>query len=146
MTYRNDLGLRRYRASIDLGEPEMSETIEDNAAQNLAVPSAETGNATLNAAPSFTSGGAWEYGGRMAAIPCSFTIKIGRVLTYYARTEADARLIAAAPDLYAALRKIYYDNEGKCGCECDTETCCNRVGEPCSKCDARFALAKAEGK
>jgi hypothetical protein len=43
--------------------------------------------------------------------------------------------------LVAALTKIYYDNEADCGCECNTETCCNHVGEPCSKCDARAALA-----
>lgn len=45
--------------------------------------------------------------------------------------------------LYAALQKIYYDNEATCGCECDTENCCNRVGEPCAKCDSHAALALA---
>lgn len=52
----------------------------------------------------------------------------------------DSRVIGASPALYAALKKIYFDNEAECGCECDVDTCCNRVGEPCSKCDARAAL------
>jgi len=56
-------------------------------------------------------------------------------------SAVDARVIGAAPAFHQALRKIYFDNEAACGCECDVETCCNRVGEPCAKCDAKAALA-----
>lgn len=55
-------------------------------------------------------------------------------------SAVDSRLIQASPNMYDALKKIYFDNEGECGCECDMETCCNRVGEPCAKCDAYTAL------
>lgn len=55
------------------------------------------------------------------------------------------RLQDPAPALYAALKKIYFDNEVACGCECDVDTCCNRAGEPCAKCDSRAALALVDG-
>lgn len=55
-------------------------------------------------------------------------------------SAVDARVIGAAPGMHEALKKIYFDNEGECGCECDVDTCCNRVGEPCAKCDAKAAL------
>lgn len=49
--------------------------------------------------------------------------------------EANARLIAAAPDLLAALRAMV------CRCEPDTDGADRRMWE-----DARAAIAKAEGR
>lgn len=54
--------------------------------------------------------------------------------------KANARLIAAAPSLATFLMKIYLDYEADCGCECDSETCCAVMGEPCAKCHANVAL------
>jgi len=59
--------------------------------------------------------------------------------------EADARLIVRAVNQYdahvqavEALRKIEARDE--CGCDCATEHCCVRAGEPCAGCEARAAL------
>lgn len=57
------------------------------------------------------------------------------------QAQANARLLKAAPSLYTFLQKIYLDYEGDCGCECNTDTCCAVVGEPCAKCHAFIALA-----
>jgi hypothetical protein len=54
--------------------------------------------------------------------------------------RANVRLIVAAPSLATFLMKIYLDYEADCGCECDSETCCAVVGEPCAKCHANVAL------
>jgi hypothetical protein len=56
----------------------------------------------------------------------------------------DACLIAAAPDLLAALKAMLDDWEDQAGpagaCECDSS-----VGLTCNACHARAAIAKAEG-
>lgn len=51
---------------------------------------------------------------------------------------ANARLIAGAPELLAALRRLL----GTSGCgECEEQ-----YRKPCVYCEARAAIAKAEGK
>ena len=50
----------------------------------------------------------------------------------------DARLIAAAPDLYEALKNLLEDTQHKEHADCDSG--------PCPVREARAALAKAEGK
>lgn len=51
---------------------------------------------------------------------------------------ANARLIAAAPDLYEALKNLLEDTQHKEHADCDSG--------PCPVREARAALAKAEGK
>jgi hypothetical protein len=57
-------------------------------------------------------------------------------------TEADARLIAAAPDLYRALDALYeayvVDLHGRKTCDCDPSV----TRATCAPCLARAALAK----
>lgn len=75
-----------------------------------------------NAEP-MTGRGAWVKGssGEWAALSCGDTD---------ATAEANARLIAAAPDLLAALKKIVFDWDG----------------EPEDMIEAQEAIAKAEGR
>lgn len=58
-----------------------------------------------------------------------------------------SRLIAAAPDMYTALRKIA-DNYAGCQCDHATEDCCESPSSLdrgyCPHCVAELALAKAE--
>jgi hypothetical protein len=56
--------------------------------------------------------------------------------------EANARLIAAAPDLLAALRAVQHNRS----CSCYVT-----VGKPCARCEVGYdevdsAIAKAEGR
>ena len=63
---------------------------------------------------------------------------------------ANARLIAAAPDLLAALKRLL---DERCPFECDADSCeCgengtgfNDAGEPCEHIQACRAIAKATG-
>lgn len=52
------------------------------------------------------------------------------------RTNEDARLLAAAPDLLAALERLLYRPEAH-GQICKTD--------PCPECEARAAIRKARG-
>ena len=67
---------------------------------------------------------------------CSVDTTAGRE-----RARADANLIAAAPDLYAALEEIsrHLDATGV-----EHEVGCNKW--PCRYCIARVALARARGE
>ncbi len=58
--------------------------------------------------------------------------------------EANARLLAAAPDMLEALEKIA-DNYGGCRCNHTTADCCEKVGEFCPHCIAETAISRARG-
>lgn len=60
---------------------------------------------------------------------------------------ANARLIAAAPELLAALRNFTHAPSGTVICACHNRNAAN-VGleRPCAYCIARTAIARAEGK
>ncbi len=62
---------------------------------------------------------------------------------------ANARLIAAAPDLLAALDRLMRALAEDIPCECAKDgnpDAIYEVGEVCPTCEARAAIAKAEGK
>ena len=56
-------------------------------------------------------------------------------MSYSGHSEADRNLIAAAPDMYEALKGF-----------CDLCDLKNTAPELCEVCKAKAALAKAEGK
>ncbi len=61
--------------------------------------------------------------------------------------EANANLIAAAPDLLDATKVLlsdHLDQHGERVCDCQPEP--QNVGHLCSACRARAAIAKAEGR
>jgi len=64
------------------------------------------------------------------------------VSQFAADPDADARLIAAAPDLLAALEQIVADNDGYCY-RCEKG---NDHGPSCPIPTARAAIAKAKGE
>jgi hypothetical protein len=63
---------------------------------------------------------------------------------------ANARLIAAAPDLYAALSELlaaYTDGVSECTCLLDADgSVMEHPANPCVECKSRAALAKARGE
>jgi hypothetical protein len=82
------------------------------------------------------------------ALTCrGFTIATDVDAAQAARIEADARLIAAAPDLLEALR--YYAEqfcEGFCKDLPQAGTYHTDMDDQCSGCKARAAIAKATGE
>lgn len=56
------------------------------------------------------------------------------------RAAIKERIQQHAGELYIALRMIFFSYEDDCGCECDTDTCRNKVKAQCAKCEARTAL------
>lgn len=81
--------------------------------------------------------------------------RIAAVSEHDGQYEANARLIAAAPDMLAALRDVTETHNGKCdscGCQVAPEGYCGcevNDGDLVThqrRCRARMAIAKAEGK
>lgn len=73
--------------------------------------------------------------GRVFSVETMHVAFIATSLTPSPRAEADARLMAAAPDLLAACRRILVEDGG---CSCSEGYC--------AWCLASAAIAKAEGR
>lgn len=69
---------------------------------------------------------------------------IANVLRSHRQCEANARLIAAAPDLLDFVRGIF--NATACVCRLNKIVEPLGAGVPCTRCDAEKLIAKAEGK
>lgn len=89
----------------------------------------------------------WSNDFQIVTLPNSASGDCNTVVAVIPKAQAKwmeyARLIAAAPDMLAALRKIR-DNNCECECQHDTDDCCNVVDEFCTYCIAVKAIAKTE--
>lgn len=124
----------------------MKKKKDDQSRMDTTGSSTDSRTAPANQKAATFTPGPWRVGERSnghgidvcRAIGAPVRVLIAHVSTNRNNAEANARLIAAAPDLYAALRKVQYGGEAGSCPECG--------GRPHMElCDLAAAIAKAEG-